>query len=168
MKKPVNGTDDMDDVNKGEGLPDPEQQELALLITADDSISAEAYANLLTENGIHVISKDPKTYLQRFINIGYSRYVSLYVPAGQLEEAQSLLEILASEQQDEILIDQIQAENAASGESGAPCDGGKQLQDTGPGLRGAKSVFGFIFLILILLLPTAVAVYAIIIHIRNL
>jgi len=196
MADDINMKGPADDGSGGKPAPRPDCEEAAyrgemvLLTTADDSFSAETYKNLLTENGIHVVLKAPKAYLQKFINIGYTKFVSVYVQADKLDDARALLDILRQAPFDGDAIGDVAgyaaadasnktADIAIDAEVDKPIE--KPTADTddstnaatgavdGPagGLRDKKSVFGFIFLLLILLLPTVAAVISIIGRLTN-
>ena len=184
-----------------------EQIELALLTTAEDSITAEVYENELTNNGIGVVVRNRTSYLPKYISFGYTKYVDIYVRADKLDEAKALLETLRGGQPGGDIAEA--AEGASEADAAAGTDGedgvigadnafeadaiadgtdnadgvdcadnaleADAVADSADGIDGAstgvlhdkKNAVGFIFLLLILILPTIVAIIAIINHIMN-
>jgi len=165
-----------------------EQIELALLTTAEDSITAEVYENELTNNGIGVVVRNRTSYLPKYISFGYTKYVDIYVHADKLDEAKALLETLRGGQPGGDIAEaaegasEVDAAAGTDGEDGVvgadnalEADAVADGTDNADGIDGAstgvlhdkKNAVGFVFLLLILILPTIVAIIAIINHIMN-
>ena len=143
-----------------------QQSNPVFLITANDSFTAEAYINLLAENGIKAEIKKRKPYLPKFVSLGYEKYIDIHVSGDKLDEANELLAIYdTTPYSDGEATDGGDATN-----SGDPLDDERTItvvaeQHQG-GLRGKIPKIGFVFLMLILLLPVIVAIIAIINHIQ--
>ena len=155
------------------GGADADSAGYVLAMTAEDSIAAELYINTLRESGIPAVIKCPKPYLQKFVNFGYEKNVEIYVPAGMQGSANDILELIKSEPFTGGAADiETQPGDSGGDDTGAgPSDTGDFTEDdTNAGPSGAReknirSKTGFIFLMLILLLPTIAAVYAVILRI---
>ena len=120
-----------------------DESELSFLISANDSLTAETYEEMLLENGIQVVKKKYEPNIKGFIYVDYSTEgVNIFVPTVKLLKARELLEAFDSE----------------------PYSYDIPMEEYQRRLCGKRSVISFIMLLLVFGAPVVSAIVVIIYH----